>query len=208
LLATATATLQPFVDIQALLSRLTLDFDLDYSVGVQEDAVGVRVNRNRFVYPEQNVFFSFDIDGLGWDQGSWKGPFDSDTGLTVLPDDMYRFLLKAVIAANQWDGTIPGAYAAWVTLFEGFTGISMLIQDHGDMSMDIVLVGVVPNPIILALFTSGELDLKPAGITLNHHVATVYPAGPTGTPVFGFDVENDSISGWDVGAWTTPIGSE
>ncbi|MGC7970039.1 DUF2612 domain-containing protein, partial [Salmonella enterica] len=72
---------------------LPFDFDLDQAIGVQLDAVGewVGISRNITV-PLAGVYFSFDIAGLGFDQGVWKGPFDPDTGLTTLDDDTYRLL--------------------------------------------------------------------------------------------------------------------
>lgn len=206
--ATVTALLQPLVDMQAVVEHLPADFDLDVAVGAQLDAIGVRVNRNRFVDIPYSVYFSWDTAGLGWDEGFWWVPGDPLTSMTTLADDPYRTLLRAVIAANQWDGTIPGAYVAWDTLFAG-TPYGILIQDHGDLSMDLVLIGPSPDAITRALFTAGELDLKPAGVSLRHYVPSVYPgAVPGGTPLFGFDVQNGVIAGWDTGAWASLVSVE
>jgi hypothetical protein len=40
----------------------------------------------------------------------------------------------ATIIANHWDGSVPAAYEAWDTLFH-WTGLKVVIQDYGDMSM-------------------------------------------------------------------------
>src|ERR1700754_92931 len=84
-------------------------FDLDQAMGVQLDVIGEWVGIGRGVsVPIPSVYFSFDIVGLGFDQGVWKGPFDPDSGITLLPDDIYRILIRAKIGANRWDGSMAG----------------------------------------------------------------------------------------------------
>src|SRR5215469_561802 len=197
------ALLQPFGDITWLETHFFQYYDLDLAIGAQLDAVGEWVGRTRFLTVPINAYFSWDIVGLGWNQANWKRPFDADTGIVALDDEHYRILLRAVIAANHWDGTIPGAYATYEKLFAG-TGFTIGIQDFGDMTMGLILFGPhTSDQITLALFDTGELDLKPAGIGMDHYYPTVWPGGPGGTPVFGFDVMDTSIAGWDVGAWAT-----
>jgi hypothetical protein len=67
--------------------------------------------------------------------------------------------------------------------------------------MDVVLVGPQPDAVTLALFTGGYLNLRPAGVGINNYYLPTVPD----IPVFGFDVENSSISGFDVGAWVAPL---
>src|ERR1700722_14360409 len=187
--ATVTNAVQPYVDMQVKLSGMCQLFDVDFAVGQQLDVGGKWVGRTPYIATPLNIFFSFDIPALGFDEGIWFGPFESSTGLVALPDYQYRILLKATIAANQWDGTIPGAYAAWDTLLNPF-GFGILVQDYDNMTMAIALIGNQPDPITQALFTTGQLDLKPAGVELIRILPTVYPAGMvnnvTGTPYFGF----------------------
>jgi hypothetical protein len=176
-------------------------YDLDDAVEQQLDTVGLWVGRDRdLAVPLTDVYFSLDIDGLGLDQGTLQGPFDPTTGLVRLPDDAYRTLLRATIAANQWDGSIPQAYVIWDTLFAA-TGTSILIQDNGDMSMFFALSGPEPDAVTLALLTGGYLALKPAGVGIS---AYFVPSVPD-TPFFGLDVENDAIAGLDVGALATEL---
>jgi hypothetical protein len=209
--ATVALNVQPYVDMQVTLSGMNALFDVDDAVGQQLDTVGQWIGRTRYIATPLNIFFSFDTVGLGFDQGIWYGSFEQNTGLTALPDYQYRILLKATIAANYWDGTIPGAYAAWNTLLNPF-GFGILIQDYDDMSMAIALIGQKPDAITEALFTTGELDLKPAGVSLVHVLPTVYPAGNVngvkGTPYFGFDVQNENIAGFDTGAWGNFVDQE
>jgi hypothetical protein len=192
---------QVFADNQNLINALPALFDIDYAVGVQLDRVGERVGRTRFLsVPLPNVYFSFDVDNQGYDQGVWyEKKYNPEEGIVRLDDDSYRVLLYATVAANIWDGSIPGAYAAWDTVFKPL-GYHILIQDYGDMTMAISLINeniAIPDAVTLSLFTTGQLDLKPAGVKVIAHLIQSVP----GVALFGFDIESDSIMGWDTGAW-------
>jgi hypothetical protein len=198
-IAVITALTQGSVDNQAILSTLAAYFDLDAAVGSQLDAVGLWVGISRnLTIPLTNVYFAFDTAGVGFDQGTWWSPFDPVTQLDVLPDDAYRILLRARIAANQWDGTVPTAYTIWNTLFAS-TGTSVLIQDNQNMTMEFALLGPLPNAVTLALLENGYLNLKPVGVAIDDY----WTPSVANTPYFGFDVESSAISGFDVGAWGT-----
>lgn len=189
------------VDRRTLLDSIPDLYDIDTAIGQQLDRVGewVGISRNLSI-PLTGVYFSFDTVGLGFDQSTWQGPFDPTTGLVALPDEQYRILLYATITANNWDGTIPGAYTAWNTVFAPL-GYSILIADNQDMTMNVVLVGPSPDAVTLALFTGGYLNLRPAAVG----IADYYLPSVPGAPVFGFDVENSSISGFDVGGWVMTL---
>jgi hypothetical protein len=163
-MASLTAVLQPLADMRDLVMGLPASFDLDTAVGAQLDVVGLWVGVGRaLAIPITDVFFAFDTAGVGWDEGSWWSPGDDTTHLYNLPDDQYRTLLRAKIVANHWDGTIPGAYTTWDTLFSG-TGYSIKITDLGGMQMNYELTGSTPDVVTKALFTGGYLDIKPAGV--------------------------------------------
>jgi hypothetical protein len=203
--AVVSLLVQGLADTIDVLATMPGRYDLDVSVGVQEDADGIWIGKSRILLePLPNVYFSFDTVGLGWDQGAWLGPFDPITGLVALGDEDYRRLLRATIAANHWDGSIPQAYAIFDLLFAG-TGIVQLIQDRGGMQMILAFIGTIPDAITLGLLETGQLlRLKPVGVTISDYMIQSLPA----VPFFGFDVENASIAGWDVGAWGTilPVG--
>jgi hypothetical protein len=187
------------VDRRKLLASIPALYDIDIAVGQQLDRVGewVGISRNLSL-PLTGVYFSLDTSSLGFDQGSWKGPFDPSTGLVALPDYQYRILLYATIAANNWDGTVPSAYTAWNTIFQPL-GYSILIQDGQDMTMSVVLVGPAPDAVTLALFTGGYLNLRPAGVgIINYYLPSV-----PGIAVFGFDAQNSAVAGFDTGCWAT-----
>lgn len=193
--ATISALVEPLSGIQSFVRNLPVDFDLDIAIGVQLDVVGEWVGRNRYIAtPIPNVWFSFDIEGVGFDQGVWKGVYDLDGGMTRLDDDHYRILLKAKIAANQWDGTLPGAKVVLAPLFDSASIV--FIQDHMDMSMTVGVSGKIPSAVTLALLAGGYVPLKPVGVRVNYLVVS-----DDETPMFGFDVENEFISGLDKGSW-------
>jgi Protein of unknown function (DUF2612) len=203
LTATITLSVQPFVDDQNVLDTLVGLFDLDVAVGTQLDAVGVRVGRSRYLEtPIPNVYFSWGVDGLGWGQGYWRGLYDPTQGVVALDDTTYRILLRATILANTWDGTAVGAENALSLLFnDTYTpGTRLFLYDNMNMSMVIGVVGTTPPAIFAGLLTQGEINLKPVGVGVSYVKSSV-----SGTPIFGFGVENDYISGWGVGSWAVPL---
>ncbi|MRT14837.1 DUF2612 domain-containing protein [Enterobacteriaceae bacterium RIT711] len=192
---------RPFTDISAVAVDMVRKFDLDTAMGEQLDAVGLWVGRDRNVaVPISNVYFSWDTDGLGWDQGNWQGPYDPDSGFTVLSDDVYRLVLKAQIAINQWDGTVGGLEDLIESVFEG-TGIDMQIIDNMDMSITInaiALNGIANTSAeLVAVIKSGELNVKSAGVRVKS-LNVIDPAHP----LFGFDTTSTAISGFDAGYWS------
>ncbi|WP_334046126.1 DUF2612 domain-containing protein [Burkholderia cepacia] len=199
-MATVESLVQPLVDQMGVLQSMPGRFDLDNAVGVQLDDVGLWVGVSRKIRtPLTGVYFSFDIAGLGFDQGTWKGPFDPDSGLTVLDDDTYRLVIRAKIGANHWDGTLEQSAAILNSIFDADTHV--FIEDHQDMSMTIGIAGKVPPATFLALLSGGYIPLKPEGVRVNYTVVTTVD----GSPLFGFDMSNQLVAGFDVGAWSRPV---
>lgn len=186
------------VQVQALLASMIPLFDVDAAVGNQLDIIGqwVGITRNVSI-PIEGVYFSWDGDyTVGWEYGTWQ-PSQAPTNITVLPDDAYRTLIKAKIAANQWDGTTDGAYAIWDSLFTTF---KILIQDNQNMSYDLAVVGGIVDSLTLALITGGYIPLKPEGVRVNAYYVSV-----DDNPVFGWDVESDLLGGWNEGSWVREL---
>lgn len=193
---TVTNTVQPYVDDQRTVNSFPCLFDVDVAAGEQEDFTGQWIGKTRYVNLG-DVFFSWDVKGLGWDEANWRGPFDPPEALAVLDDEHYRLLLYASIVANHWDGSVPTAYTAWDTLFAG-SGYQVVIQDFGNMTMMLGLRGAgTIDAVTQALFQNGNMDLKPEGVTLIDYVFQAEP----GVPFFAFDASTDAASGWDVGYW-------
>ncbi len=191
--------LQPLADVLANLSKMiNVDFDIDQAIGAQLDIIGLWVGRSRKLsVPITGVFFTFDT-GPGFDIGIFRGPLDPKTYLASLPDPQYRILLYATIAANNWDGTIEGAYNAYAIIFAPL-GFTMLIVDYQDMSMDMILGGPVPDVLTKAIFEGGYLNLKPATVRIRNYITSAN----ANKKIFTFDAPPDSpiIGGFDVAAF-------
>ena len=127
---------------------------------------------------------------MGWNEGVWKGRYDPENGLMSLPDDIYRMLLKAKVAANRWDGTTPGAYEAWEIAFADIGSI-ILIQDNQDMSMVVGIAGSVMNPVFEQLLLQQYVPLKPEGVRIAWYAVT-----PDGGPLFAWNCDSPALAGW------------
>lgn len=204
-LALISAITAPFDVAMAMMASFPKEFDVDYAVGVQLDQVGLWVGIGRWLtFPLEGVYFSWEEPGPGWEEGIWKGPFDPGTGLTRLNDDNYRCLIKARIAANHWDGTIPGAYAVWSAAFAD-AGSKVLIQDNQDMTMTVGIAGLYPDAVFRALLTGGYIPLKPEGVRVKWYAVT-----PDGGAIFAWDCDSSELKGWpddagNGGRWTMEL---
>lgn len=186
------------VQVQSLLAAMIPLFDVDTAVGQQLDVIGQWVGITRDVaIPIEDVYFSWDAAyTLGWEYGSWQ-PSLAPASVTVLPDDAYRTLIRAKIAANAWDGTTTGAYRIWDAVFPTTT---ILIQDNQDMSYALAVVGGIIDSLTLALITGGYIPLKPEAV----RVSAYYVSVDSG-PVFGWDVESALLGGWDEASWVREL---
>lgn len=168
--AAVSTIVQGLADERSVLRSIPSLYDLDSAQGEQLDIVGKWIGRTRqLLTPIEGVYFSWDTVGLGWDEATWRGPFDPTEGLVSLPDDTYRVYLKAVVAANKWDGTIPGAYAAWNVLFAAIGGV-IKIRDNQNMTMDLAyFASSPPTAVVRALIVGGYIGLKPAGVEISNY---------------------------------------
>ncbi|MDU1573282.1 MAG: DUF2612 domain-containing protein [Pantoea sp.] len=196
---------RPLTDTSTALQNLLSAFDIDSAVGVQLDVLGEWIGRTRIVsQPISGVYFSFDTDGLGWDQGVWQGPYDPDAGFTSLSDDTYRIVLKAKIAINSWDGQNDSLPSILETALEG-SGLRMQIVDNRDMTISVWVfpdedISLVSKELIAAI-KQGYLTVKAAGVWAGDIQSPSILTPSVGTKFFGFDMDNDYIAGFDDGAW-------
>lgn len=196
-MASLAALTRGFVEDNNALRLYPAQFDLDVAVGAQLDVVGQWVGLSRRLrVPVSGVYFAFDTVGVGFDEGVWMGPFDPSTGLVSLDDETYRLMLYAKIAANTWDGSLGAAERILAEIFVSSPGTLVFIQDNFDMTMTIGLAGAIPSALFVALLAQEYIPLRPAAVGSSVVVTSV-----DGDPLFGFDVENDYISGFDTGAW-------
>jgi len=168
---------QPGVDKQNVMGSLPGLLDLDAAVGDQLDKLGQWIGASR----------------------NLKQPLPP-SGITTLGDSDYRLLLQAIVALNNWDGTVPGMYDIWSVVFSGST-FDILIQDNQDMTMFVVILASTFSTVAMALLTNGYFDLRPAGVRMKGY----YQPSVPGQPVFGWGVQNDNIAGWGTGVWVQPI---
>lgn len=217
---------QAFVDEQTTLGAIT--FDLDTAAGVSLDAIGQWVGITRQIQgPPLQVYFSFDVVGLGFDQGLIYGPSASSAGVSTLDDYSYRTLLRIKIAANSWDGTLTGFQNILAMLVNSappianqvvdvygdivqsnsipvvqipIPGSYIGVFDNQDMTMTIALAGIMPTAVTTQLLTSIYTPLKPEGVKLKTYATSI-----SGSPIFGFDCENGLISGFDAGSIAVPF---
>ncbi|WP_267411825.1 DUF2612 domain-containing protein [Pantoea sp. GM_Pan_4] len=196
---------RPLTDASTAIQGLVTAFDIDSAVGAQLDILGEWIGRTRIVsQPISGVYFSFDTDGLGWDQGIWQGPYDPDAGYTSLSDDTYRIVLKAKIAINNWNGQNDTLPPILETALEG-SGLKMQIVDNQDMTIS---VWVFPEEDIsqvslelIAAIRQGYLTVKAAGVWAGDIQTPSIETPSVGNRFFGFDMDNEYIAGFDDGAW-------
>lgn len=194
--ATVTASVQPSADLKASYSAIPELYDIDNAVGQQLDVVGQWVGASRDVEtPLTGVYFALDTAGLGFDSGVWQGPYDPSTGLTQLPDEFYKLVLRARILNNVWDGSREQLYTLANLVFLPY-GFTYFVDDHADLTITIGILGATaPTPILTALLNSGALDVKPATIQV---IARVAQQGP----IFAFDLNTLYFQGFDLSYWS------
>lgn len=197
-IATVTSNVEVKVRVQEVLASMIPKFDIDSAVGDQLDIIGLWVGISRNIaVPIDSVYFSWDEDyTLGWEFGTWR-PSNDPVNVTKLPDDSYRTLIRAKIAANSWNGTTEGAYDIWEVIFPQ---INILIIDHQDMTYALAFVGGIIDSLTLALITGGYIPLKPEGVRVSEYFFPV-----DDNPLFAWDVESDFLGGWDEGSWAREL---
>lgn len=120
-------------------------------------------------------------------------PYQPRKGISPeLDNAAYRKLLLAKIAKNQWKGGIYDIKELWNALF----GKGIIIQDNQDMSIDVLAIGV-NDQITKEMVQQGLIVPKPQGVRVNYYFAD--------HAVFGYDIETDTIKGYDHADWTNAL---
>lgn len=187
------------------ITRLSLDlnkyFSLDEAVGVQLDVIGEWVGISRYIStPITGVYFSLDMDDIGLDQGVWKREFDAESGFTELDDETYRTIIRVKIKANHWDGTSESLMEIYRSLLPG-KDTRIFFIDNQDMTMDVFITGSVIDEVTKSIIKQGYLGVKPEGVRVNQYYINSVPK----SPIFGFDITNDYIAGFDNGGFAVPL---
>jgi hypothetical protein len=234
--AVVSACVGPLVDVGSLLATNGPAIDIDSAKGKQLDLIGEWVGVPRYVVvPLQGVYFSWGVDGLGWNQGTWKDLYDNVNALEALPDDSYRRLLQMRILNNHWDGSIPGAYDIWNALFQIAPGASDLTSG---VLTDPTIEGIMTDPsmegvlaaapslsdnffliqdeqdmTVIVAISGAIVDAVIIGL-LTTGAIQIKPEGvrilyylipPLGGKAFGWNVDSAALAGWDDGKWGQQI---
>lgn len=116
-------------------------------------------------------------------------PFQPGRGMSpVLEDPAYRNLIKARIARNMWKGGTDDLAEIWKTLYGNGIGI----QDPQDMTITVLVIGI-DDYITQDMIRNGLIVPKPQSVGVNYYFSS--------KPVFGYDMENDIIKGYDHADW-------
>ena len=123
------------------IKSIDINFDIDNAIGKQLDTLGTVIGRKR-------VLTFQPLNGHN----------------PTMDDETYRLVLKAKVAMNIWDGTIPQIYEIWSNIFKD---IGLQIQDNQDMSFNAYITGYV-NQIRTDLIQHGYIVPKPEGVRVNY----------------------------------------
>ena len=158
---------QPWADMIALSQSTPSLYDIDVAFGAQLDAIGLWVGLPRTIQTPLLVYFSWDTDGLGWDQGIWYGEGQPVNYAVSMDDGTYRIMLKAKIAANQWGGSTEQYLVDFQKVFAG-SGITITFVDNQNDTID-VYFSAKPSALLIGLLQNGYLPLRPAGVLQTFH---------------------------------------
>lgn len=136
-----------------VLKSMDDNFDLDNAIGTQLDTLGIIIGRERTLTFQPLNGFS-----------------------PVMDDDIYRLALKAKVAMNNWDGTIPQMYEIWNDIFGEDTELDLQIQDNQDMSFNAYITGYV-DQLQQDLIQHGYVVPKPQGVKVNYIGQSEIPFG-------------------------------
>lgn len=126
-----------------------------------------------------------DIVGTSRELG-WQPEFNLNP---ILDNANFRTLLMAKISKNMWKGGIRDLAKTWKLLF----GNPILIEDNQDMTIDVVIISNGIDKLTQMMIRNGDIIPKPQSVLVNAYFAN--------GNVFGYDIENDVISGYDKGNW-------
>ena len=142
-IAWLTANLDIVDDISTTIAGLDGNYDVDSAVGYQLDVIGLLVGVDRLLTIQP-----------------------SDGSSPLVDDTTYRFLIKAKIAQNHWDGTIPELYNIWRAPFPLNT---IKIQDNQDMTFSILFVSQSYTTLQRQLISAGYIMPKPEGVGVTYN---------------------------------------
>lgn len=129
--------------------------------------------------------FSITVDGKEVFSGSQLNP--------LLDDENYRFLLKAQILRNVWNGTNQHIYEIWNELH---SDIAIAIKDNQDMTVTALFIGDL-NKLQQEMIKYGMIVPKAQGVKMFYAFSL--------PPLFSYDQDTEYFKGYDEGNWAENI---
>ncbi len=166
-MAMISSVAQPWADMIAIAQGTPSYYDIDVAFGAQLDAIGLWVGLPRTIQTPILTYFSWDTTGLGWDAGIWYGSGQPLNYTVSMDDGTYRIMLKAKIAANQWDGSTQQYLQDFQSIFSG-SGITITFVDNQNDTID-VYFSAKPSALLIGLLENNYLPLRPAGVLQTFH---------------------------------------
>jgi hypothetical protein len=157
--------LTPFVDTQELAENLYTYFDIDTAFGKQLDMLGEIIGAKRLL------------------------PFQPTIDNPLLDDNTYRFLLKAQILKNFWDGTNQDIYDKWDILFND---LAISLKDNQDMTITVIFIGEL-SQLKKEMIEYGMIVPKAQGVRMFYSFSI--------PPLFSYDQDTEYFKGYDEGNW-------
>lgn len=154
--------------INDCLNEFDKRFNLNTAVGDQLDKLGQLVDITREL-PEGNP----DIP-------------------SVLPDDLFRLVIRNRIYTNFWDGTREQLE---FIINDLLPEISYEMVDGQDMTIQYIIIYPNATPALLALLLGGYVLPKPSGVSVSYTIQE--------SALFGWDTDTAFIKGWDQGTWAS-----
>lgn len=161
-----TAILQYPEDADAATDTIDNLNALDTATGIQLDMIGELLGVSRVL------------------------PFIPTYCPSPLTDDLYRLLIKGVIADRAWDGTMQGIQAITAALFPE---LIIEVQDNQDMTAVIMVISGTITPEVQELIEANLIIPKASGVGYTYAV--------TNNALFGWDSDTVYIKGYDAGYW-------
>ncbi len=104
---------------------------------------------------------------------------------TTFSQPLNFFAWDAPSPLNGWDSGV------WFQ-----SALAIQNQPANDPYMTIAVSGKIPSIVLLSILDQGLIKVKPEGVRSDVSVTSV-----DGAPIFGWDVDNQFIDGWDNGGW-------
>lgn len=170
------ALIQPIVQIEAMYSQLALISDIDLMTGVNLDTIGQIVGAKRVLENSVpvNYFGFFDQVGAGsmGEEGNILigSPFREDGAPaflnSVLTDDQYRRLIKAMIIRNYSRGTGDEVLSSLSTILDSDL---VFVHDAGEMNFEIGIGRILSYPERVLVSQLNILP-RPAAVNIGYRV--------------------------------------